>query len=161
MIDSNKAEIPAVVSKPFEDRALLAKKRAAALKRRNKAEKRFQWAGRLSIAFGIACVLFLFTDIISKGVGAFTQTYVDIEVTFDQEKLGLTPQSTEKEIKAASFGSFFKKTLRDQYPEITGRKQKRELYALFSSDMPLILRDMVVADPTILGNNENGCYDRR
>ena len=131
----NKNSLDAV----FQDRAILAEKRAAALKKRNKAEKRFQWAGRISIAFGIACVLFLFTDIISKGIGAFTQTYVEMEITFDQERLGLTPQSTEKEIKAASFGSFFKRQLREKYPEITGRKEKRELYALFTSDMPCLL----------------------
>jgi len=154
MIDSTKAEASQAVNKPFEDRALLAKKRTAALKRRNKAEKRFQWAGRLSIGFGIACVLFLFTDIISKGIGAFTQTYVKVEITFDQEKLGLTPQSSEAEIKAASFGSFFKKSLREKYPDIKGRKEKRELYAMFTSDMPLVLRDMVLADPAILGTSQ-------
>jgi len=142
------------VDELFKDRDLLAKKRAVALKKRNRAEKRFQWAGRLSIVFGIACVLFLFTDIISKGTGAFTQTYVDLEITFDQDELGLTPQSTEKEIKAASFGSFSKKTLRKLFPEITGRKQKRELYAIFTSDMPLILRNMVLDDPSILGSTK-------
>ena len=142
------------VDELFKDRDLLAKKRAVALKKRNRAEKRFQWAGRLSIVFGIACVLFLFTDIISKGTGAFTQTYVDLEITFDQDELGLTPQSTEKEIKAASYGSFSKKTLRKLFPEVTGRKEKRELYAIFTSDMPLILRNMVLDDPSILGSTK-------
>ena len=137
-----------------ELRAVAAKRRAANLKKRKAAETRFRWYGRLSISFGIACLLFLFTDIISKGVGAFVQTYVDIEVTFDQEELGLTALSTEQEIKAASFGSFFKKSLRKQYPEITDRKEKRQLYALFSSDMPLILRDMVIADPSLMGQTK-------
>lgn len=136
------------------NKELLAAKRAAKLQQRKSAEKRFQWFGRLAVSFGLICVLFLFTDIISKGYSAFVQTYVDVEITFDQEKLGLTPESTEKEIKAASFGSFFKKSLRDQYPEITSRKQKRELYALFTSDMPLILRNMVVDDPAILGTTQ-------
>jgi len=154
MIDSTNSTKDAAMGKPFQDRAVLAQKRAVSRKRRNKAEKRFQWAGRLSISFGIACVLFLFTDIISKGIGAFTQTYVEVEITFDQEKLGLSPQSTEKEIKAASFGSFFKKSLREQYPEITGRKEKRQLYAMFTSDMPLILRDMVVSNPSIMGTTQ-------
>jgi phosphate transport system permease protein len=129
-------------------------KLAAQLKKRHRAESRFRWFGRVSVAFGIACVLFLFTDIISKGVGAFTQTYVDVSITFDQEVLGLTPQSSEQEIRDASFGSFFKKSLRAQYPEITGRKQKRELYSLFTSDMPLILRNMVIADPSLLGTTK-------
>ena len=49
-------------------------KRAARLAKRHRAESRFKWYGRISIGFGIACVLLLFTDIISKGAGAFTQT---------------------------------------------------------------------------------------
>ncbi|MFT5571204.1 MAG: phosphate transport system permease protein [Cryomorphaceae bacterium] len=127
---------------------------AAQLKKRHRAESRFRWFGRISIGFGIACVLFLFTDIISKGIGAFTQTYVDVSITFDQDILGLTPQSSVQEIKDASFGSFFKKSLRAQYPEITERKQKRELYSLFTSDMPLILRNMVIADPRLMGTTK-------
>ena len=137
---TNSADIEKASSAPQaavidEARAQLAIRRAAALKKRNAAEKRFQWAGRISIAFGIACVLFLFTDIFSKGISAFTQTYVDVEITFDADQLQLTPQSTEKEIKAASFGSFFKKSLREQYPEITDRKAKRMLYALIRREL--------------------------
>lgn len=132
----------------------VAQKRAATLKKRHAAERRFQWFGRLSIGFGIACVLFLFSDIIGKGHGAFLQTYVNIEVTFDEEILGLTAQSTEAEIKAASFGSFFKKTLRAKYPEVSGRKEKRALYALFTSDMPLILRNMVIDNPALMGTTQ-------
>ncbi len=154
MTNSTNTEASTAINQLFEDRTLLAKKRAVARKRRNRSEQRFRWAGRLSIAFGIACVLFLFTDIISKGIGAFTQTYVDVEITFDQETLGLNSQSTEDEIKAASFGSFYKKALRDKYPEITGRTEKRQLYAMFTSDMPLILRNMVVADPSIMGSTK-------
>ncbi len=132
----------------------IAQKRAAHLAKRHRSEARFKWFGRLSIGFGLACVLFLFTDIISKGIGAFTQTYINIEIDFDAERLGLTPQSTDAEIKAASFGSFFKKTLREQNPEVTGRKDKRAMYALFTSDAPLILRDMVLADPSIIGTKQ-------
>ncbi len=132
----------------------ISEKRTARLAKRHRAESRFKWFGRLSIGFGLACVLFLFTDIISKGIGAFTQTYINIEVTFDEDKLGINQSSSEKEIKAASFGSFFKKSLREQNPDVTGRRDKRALYALFTSDAPLILRDMVLADPTILGTTQ-------
>jgi len=128
-----------------------AKRLASTLRKRHAAERRFQWFGRLSIGFGVACVLFLFTDIISKGAGAFTQTYIDIEVTFDQTQLNLNPQSTEREIKAASFSSFFKKIVRANNPEVTGRKEKRELYSIYTSDAPLILRNMVLADPSLMG----------
>ncbi|GAA6138879.1 phosphate ABC transporter permease PstA [Arenicella sp. 4NH20-0111] len=131
-----------------------AERRSAQLAKRHRAESRFKWFGRISIGFGLACVLFLFTDIISKGIGAFTQTYINIEIPFDETQLGLNQNSTEKEIKAASFNSFFRKVLRTQNPEVTGRKDKRALYALFTSDAPLILRNMVLADPSILGTTQ-------
>jgi len=135
-------------------KSVIAQKRAASLKKRHNAERRFQWYGRISIAFGIACVLFLFTDIISKGHSAFFQTYVNIDISFDEEALGLTANSTEKEIKAASFGAFFKKSIREKYPEFSSRKEKRDLYAIFSSDMPLILRDMIVDNPSLMGTTQ-------
>lgn len=137
-----------------QSQATATEKRAVNVKKRNAAERRFRWYGRISIGFGIACVLFLFTDIITKGIGAFTQTYVDVDIHFDAEQLRLTPQSSEQEIKAASFGSFFKKTLRAKYPEVTDRRAKRQLYALFTSDTPLILRDMVLADPSLIGTTQ-------
>ena len=132
----------------------IAMRRAKRIKKRNAAEKRFKWYGRLSIAFGMACVLFLFTDIVSKGIGAFTQTYINVDIEFNAESLSLSIDSTEEEIRSASFNSFFKKTLREQYPEAKSRKEKRQLYGLFSSDMPLILRDMVINNPNIIGTTQ-------
>ncbi len=126
----------------------------ANLRKRHAAERRFQWYGRISVAFGMMCVLFLFTDIISKGIGAFTQTKIEIEINFDPEKLGLTSQSTQDEIKAASFNTLFRTTLQEQHPEITGRTERRSLYALYTSDAPLILRDMVMADPSLIGTTQ-------
>ncbi|NND00278.1 MAG: phosphate ABC transporter permease PstA [Gammaproteobacteria bacterium] len=126
-------------------------RRLGNLKKRHAAERRFRWYGRLAVSFGIACLVVLFTDIISKGIGAFTQTYISIEIDFNEELLALDAGSTEKEIKAAGFSRFFKQTLQSKFPEITDRKSKRELYAIFTSDAPLLLRNMVLADPTILG----------
>lgn len=128
--------------------------RSRVLKKRHAAERRFRWYGRISIGFGIACVLFLFADIISKGTGAFWQTYINMEVTFDPEVLNLSKESSEEEIRAASFNSFFKKYLRSKYPEVTERRKKAELYAIFTSDMPLILRNMVLQNPALVGTTQ-------
>ena len=124
---------------------------SANLKKRHAAERRFQWYGRLSVLFGIACVLFLFTDIVSKGFGAFTQTYIDIEIDFDQETLGLTPQSSEAEIKQASFNRLFRSRVAADFSEVTGRRDQRSVVQLYTADAPLILRDLVLRDPQILG----------
>ncbi len=131
-----------------------AMRRIQLTKKRNAAETRFKWYGRISIAFGVACVLFLFTDIISKGIGAFSQTYINVEINFDAEQLNLTAQSSEAEIRKASFDSFFKRALREQYPDVRSRKDKRQLYGLFSSDMPLLLRDMLIDNPSLIGTTQ-------
>jgi len=133
----------------------LAERRALHLQKRRSAEARFKWYGRIAVSFGMVCVLFLFTDIISKGAGAFTQTYINMDITFDEQVLGLNRFSTLEEIKAVSFGSFFKKQLRAKYPQATSRKQKSQLYAIFSSDMPLILRNMVIAKPALMGTTSS------
>lgn len=130
-------------------------KRAERLKKRHKAERRFQWYGRLSITFGVCCVLFLFIDIGSKGIGAFSQAHVNVQVHFDQNILGITKNSSIEEIKKASFYSFYKKTIYAQFPEITGRKNKSQVFKLFSSQAQYQLRDMVLSDPSILGTTKN------
>ena len=61
-----------LANKPNAVVASNSDKIAANLRKRHAAERRFQWYGRISIGFGMLCVLFLFTDIISKGIGAFT-----------------------------------------------------------------------------------------
>ncbi|NND82744.1 MAG: phosphate ABC transporter permease PstA [Gammaproteobacteria bacterium] len=139
----------------MSDRKDIALRRAESLQKRHAAETRFRWYGRAAISFGMLCIVFLFTDIFSKGAGAFQQTYIDMEIHFDPEVLGLTPQSTPAEIEQASFGSFFKKALRQQYPDLTSRKEKRQLYGLVTSDMPLTLRNQVMAEPSLIGTTKS------
>ncbi len=125
------------------------------LKRRHASEKRFQWYGRLSVAFGMAMVLFLFTDIITKGIGAFKLTYIDLEVTFDLETLELSSHATVDEIKAAGFTKLFRETLQAKYPDVTDRRERMTLYGMFTNDAPLILRKMAIDDPEILGTTRS------
>jgi phosphate transport system permease protein len=129
-------------------------KQANILRKRHSAERRFRRMGQLAVGFGLVCVFILFSDIIGKGIGAFSQTTITTDIYFD-ESLGLTENSSDEEIRAASFGSFFKRAVREKFPEVTDRKEKGQLYGLFTSDMPLILRDMVLADPSIMGSTQS------
>ena len=56
---------------------------ARSLRRRYWAEKRFRAYGVLAVLFGIAFVVFLFANIISKGASVFRQTYVQLEIFYD------------------------------------------------------------------------------
>jgi len=120
------------------------------LAKRYRAEKRFRAYGILSILFGLACLLILFTDIISKGHTAFLQTYVQLEVTYDQELLEITDISNAQQLATADYQGMVKAALRDQFSDATGRRDKRDLYALVSNGSGFNLRNKLEDQPKLL-----------
>ena len=56
-------------------------------------------------------------------------------------------------ISAINFGGVIKKALRDAFPEITSRKQKKLLYRLVSGGAEFDLADRLSADPELVGND--------
>ncbi|MBV1932672.1 MAG: phosphate ABC transporter permease PstA [Porticoccaceae bacterium] len=124
------------------------------LARRYRAEKRFQLYGLMAIAFGLLCVAVLFIDIIGKGHGAFRQTYIELEITYDSDVLGLSDVTDAQQIRLADFPALVKQALRSRHGDVTGRKGKRELNALVSSSAAYELQDRLAANPGLLGSTE-------
>ncbi|SDK40950.1 phosphate ABC transporter permease PstA [Microbulbifer yueqingensis] len=123
------------------------------LARRHRKEKLFRGLGIASIAFGVLAVLVLFTDIISKGSGAFVQTAVQLEVTYDAAELGIDTVD-EESLTWANFTGVVREALRERFPDVSGRSEKRELYSLVSTGAPFTLRDRLAANPELLGKTE-------
>lgn len=121
------------------------------LKKRYRAEKRFRAYGIAAILFGLACLVILFTDIIGKGHSAFLQSYVQLEVTFDPERLYIDDPNDPAQIASADYQGIIKQALREQFPEATGRRDKRALYALVSNGAGFSLREMLEDEPELLG----------
>ena len=82
------------------------------LSRRNRAEKRFRWYGRVAIFIGLAAVMVLFTDIISKGHGAFRITYIELEVTYDQDRIGVENLTDPEQLANGNWEAVPKAALR-------------------------------------------------
>ena len=57
------------------------------MRRRRRAEIRFQLYGMAAIAIGLAFLVILFTSIISNGWTAFFQTSIELPITFDAEEI--------------------------------------------------------------------------
>jgi phosphate transport system permease protein len=55
------------------------------LEKRNKKAKRFKWITMSAASFSIFFLIFFLADIINKGIPAFTQSYVEVEITFDED----------------------------------------------------------------------------
>ncbi|MCV2884943.1 phosphate ABC transporter permease PstA [Aestuariibacter sp. AA17] len=121
------------------------------LKARYRAEKRFKAYGIAAILFGLACLVILFTDIISKGHSAFLQTEVYLEVTFDSDRLDIDDVSNSAQLMAADYQGIIKAALRERFPDVSGRRDKRTLYSLVSNGAGFSLREMLIDDPSLLG----------
>ena len=123
----------------------------AGLRKRYAREKRFRFFGLLSILISFAFLLVLLTDIISKGYPAFQQSYVKLDVTLDESVLGVTAESSEDELFSGKYSKVIKNALKEKFPGVSGRKQKRALNNLVSKSAAYQLRDEVIQNPKLLG----------
>ena len=124
------------------------------LAKRYRVEKRFRLYGKMAVAFGLLCVVLLFTDIISKGYKAFQQTYIQLEVTYDARVLGITDLNDPQQVALADFQGVVKKALKKRFADVSGRKETRDLFGLISVGAGYTLRDRLVANPALLNQTE-------
>ena len=115
------------------------------LKSRYRKEKRFRLYGILSIVASAAFLAFLLTSIVMNGYSAFLQTYIKLDVPIEA---GMIDESNPKR---SNFQGIIKSAIREYYPDVTERREKRELYSLFSSGAAYQLRDNVLDNPPEAG----------
>ena len=125
------------------------------LKRRNRSEARFRWYGRLAVFIGLAAVATLFFDIIGKGHGAFKATYIKLEVHYDQALINIDNLTDAEQMIAGNWQALPKVALREKFPNVSGRSDKRRLNNLLSSGAGFDLKDRLVANPHLLGRKES------
>ena len=117
------------------------------LQKRYAAEKRFRVLGLAAIIASMLFLALLFVTIIGNGYTAFWQTFLKIDVYFDPEML---PRDS---LETADYPGLVKKSLRTMFPDAQGRKDKRMLYKLVSTGASFQLRDMVLQNPALVGQN--------
>ncbi len=125
----------------------------ASLKKRYARERRFQWYGRVAVSIGFVFLFILLSDIFIKGTPAFTQHYIKLSISFDADQLGIGQQATPDEIAGADYAALVKGSLRSMFPDVTGPKEKKQLYRLISLSAEYTLRDMVIGDPKLIGTS--------
>ena len=81
----------------------------------------------------------------ANGYSALFQTFVKLDVFFDPEIM------RQESLATANYQGLVKKTLRNMFPDVEGRRDKRMLYKLVSSGASFQLRDMVLKHPDIIG----------
>ncbi|WP_395374111.1 phosphate ABC transporter permease PstA [Marinicella sp. W31] len=127
----------------------------SSLKKRYFKERVFKFFGLTSILIAFAFLLILLTDIITKAFPAFVQTNVQLEIDFDADRLGLSQNSTEQEINSADFRLVIRDALLKKFPEVKKRADKKKLYSLISSGAEYQLRDMILADKSLIESQKS------
>ena len=124
------------------------------LQKRYAREKRFQFYGRAAVTVGFVFLAMLVLDITIKAMPAFSATEIKLELALDRASLELPAEGeiSQQMISAINFGGVIKKALRDAFPEITSRKQKKLLYRLVSGGAEFDLADRLSANPQLVGN---------
>jgi phosphate transport system permease protein len=139
---------PGVVA---QEQARVRERVERGLRRRYRAERRFRAYGLGAALAGILFVGFLFFSIIGTGYTAFVQTYIRLDITFHAELIDPEGKKDIEVLRAGDFTGVIKRSLRDNFPQVEARAELRQLYALISGGAAFDLRDMVLAEPALVG----------
>ncbi len=115
------------------------------LAKRYGKEQRFKIYGLTAVVLSLSFLALLFFTIFSNGYSAFFQTFVKLEVFFDPAFIDTDDPAN------SNFPGLVKKTLRDEFPEVKTRKEKKELYSLISSGAAFQLQKMIQQQPDLAG----------
>lgn len=125
------------------------------MKRRHAAEKRFQWYGRLAIGLSLSFLVFMFAAIIFRGAGAFQQSNIKLDITFNEQTID--PQGTRDagELSRANYKPLITEALAEIFPEVTERREKARLYRLLSGASVFELGERVAKNPDLIGTSQS------
>jgi len=121
------------------------------LRRRYAAEKRFRSLGVGAVVLGLLFVAILFADIFGKGYTAFQQTSIRLPIRFAPEVIDPVGTRARDTLSRADYRRLVRDALVARFPEVSGRRNRRALYRLMSPGAPRQLREMVLADPGLIG----------
>ena len=125
--------------------------RAARTRRRHAAERRFQLYGIAAIAFAMLFLGLLLSSIVLKGYGAFFQTSVRLDISFQAQVIDPELSGDPAVWAKADYGRLIVGALRARFPDVTARRELRALLGLVSRGARFELRDKVLADPSVIG----------
>ncbi|MDO6459876.1 phosphate ABC transporter permease PstA [Granulosicoccaceae sp. 1_MG-2023] len=120
------------------------------LAKRYKRERRFQWYGRAAVFAGFAFLVVLMLDIFTKAYPAFFIHYVKLDVAYTAEALDLEEGATE--FDNANFRGATRDAIYALFPEVSKRKDKRDLAKLFSSEAEFQVRNRLLNNPSLFGS---------
>lgn len=124
---------------------------AAGLPRRRRREFMFKMLGMVATAVGVLFLGVFFASLIGEGSSAFKQTYLKLDVELSEDVIA---PGGELDLAYADFDGLVRNALRKEVPEVSGRSDRRQLYRIVSIGAAYQVRDLVAANPELLGTTQ-------
>lgn len=112
-------------------------------KRRYAADRRLQIYGMVAIAFALGFLALLIGTLTFTGYKAFTQTMVSIEIDLSSQELD------REDLMGANWRNLVRDAMRERIGDLP-RSDERDYFNMFTSSAPFLVRDAVMANPSLL-----------
>ena len=123
----------------------------ARLRSRYRSEARFKSYGIAALAVTTIFLVMLLSSIVVRGIPGFFQNYLVADVLVDAAKVDPKSKGDVDTLRAGDFNGIARAALAEAIPGIEGRQLKKDLNGLLSSGAGDALRDLVVAQPSLVG----------
>ncbi len=121
----------------------------ARLRKRYAAERRFKLYGVAAVSVAIVALVVLLGSIVHGGITAFVSTQIRLEVDFDPAVIDA--RGGREALLQADWAKIVDAALVAKFPDATSRPARRALSGLVSPGAQQELRNMVIADPSLIG----------
>ncbi|HAW91428.1 TPA: phosphate ABC transporter permease PtsA, partial [Candidatus Azambacteria bacterium] len=144
---------------------------AASLARRHRQEKLFKGAGLGAVIISLILVAILFVNIFAKGVPAFWQAHITLDIYFDPAVISVSEKPVQggdetdnefrqrfiewqTEVGMVNFNRLILEGLYQVLPEAKSREYRRDAARIVTSGERYAVRDMVIENPDIIGQTK-------
>ncbi|MBC6404554.1 MAG: phosphate ABC transporter permease PstA [Rhodospirillales bacterium] len=124
---------------------------AKRLRKRKRAELRFQLYGLGAILLAVAFLVWFLTKIVVTGIPGFFQSYVLLEVPIEAELVDPEGKRSAEALRRGNYANLLRNALLKEFPDAVGRSAQRALTGLLSPIARYDLQDKVLADPASVG----------
>ncbi|UHS60262.1 phosphate ABC transporter permease PstA [Agrobacterium vaccinii] len=129
-------------------------RRDIGIKRRYASERRFRTYGLAAISFGLLFLFLLLWSVVGKGYTAFQQTMITVPVEFSQQIID--PDNVRAQNPGKLMTANYPVVARNAVAKALGvslddRDALKAVNAMISDSIRGQLRDLVVADPSVIG----------
>lgn len=142
----------------------------SSLQKRHRQEKLFRGAGVTAVSISILLVLLLFVNIFSKGLPAFWQHAIQLDIYFDPAVVQISAKPVQQtdesdnafrqrdlewrsEVSMINFNRLIIEGLQKVIPD--ANEHRRDLQRIVTSGERFAIRDLVIKDPSVIGSTKS------